>query len=110
MTFTTYRPFDRIHDLSKVAAAILLFSVVGVLLPASAAAMQFNARVSGTVINAAGNPLAGVKVTIMLVNNRRVDPIPPTELTTDDDGVVIVVYGEGFVSGEPYSFLRTDLR
>ncbi len=86
MTFTTYRPFDRIHDLSKVAAAILLFSVVGVLLPASAAAMQFNARVSGTVINAAGNPLAGVKVTIMLVNNRRVDPIPPTELTTDDEG------------------------
>jgi len=27
-----------------------------------------------------------------------------------NDGVVIVVYGEGFVSGEPYSFLRTDLR
>ncbi len=86
MTVTTHRQFDVIRGLSRVAAAFLLISLVAVLLPADAAATQFNARVSGTVTDADGNPLAGVKVTIMLMSNRRVDPVPPTELTTDDEG------------------------
>jgi len=84
--FTTDRQFDAIRGLSRVAAAFLLISLVAVLLPADAAAMQFNARVSGTVTDANGDPLVGVKVTIMLMSNRRVDPIPPTEVTTDDKG------------------------
>lgn len=86
MILTAHRQFEVIHGLSRVAAAFLLVSVVAVLLPADAAAMQFNARVSGTVTDADGNPLAGVKVTIMLMSNRRIDPIPPTELTTNDEG------------------------
>ncbi len=86
MILTAHRPVDVIHGLSKVAAAFLLVSLVAVLLPANATAMQFNARVSGTVTDADGNPLAGVKVTIMLMSNRRVDPIPPTELITNDEG------------------------
>lgn len=86
MIFTAHRPFDVIHGLPKVAAAFLLVSLVTVLLPADAAAMQFNARVQGKVTDAAGEPLAGVKVTIMLMSNRRIDPVPPTVLTTDDQG------------------------
>lgn len=71
---------------AKVAIAFLLPALAGALLPLDAQAMQFNARVSGTVTDAEGNPLPGVKVTISLVSNRRVDPIPPTELTTDEEG------------------------
>ncbi len=86
MIFSAHRQFDVIHSLAKVAAAFSLVSMVALLLPADATAMQFNARVSGVVTDVDGNPLAGVKVTIMLVSNRRVDPIPPTELTTNDEG------------------------
>lgn len=86
MILTAHRQLDVIHGFSRVAAAFLLISLVAVLLPADAEAMQFNARVSGTVTDADGNPLAGVKVTIMLMSNRPVDPIPPTELTTNDEG------------------------
>jgi len=86
MISTAHGKFDLIHGFSRLGAALFLVSLAAVLLPVDAAAMQFNARVSGTVTDADGNPLAGVKITIMLMNNRRVDPIPPTELTTDDDG------------------------
>ena len=86
MIFTAHRNFDVIHGLSRAAAAFLQISLIALLLPADAAAMQFNARVSGVVTDADGNRLAGVKVTIMLMSNRRVDPIPPTELISDDEG------------------------
>lgn len=72
--------------LPAVLAALLSVSVTALLFPAAAEAAQFNARVSGQVTDAEGQPLAGVKVTISLVNNRRIDPIPPTELTTDEEG------------------------
>ena len=77
---------NAVHSLSRLTVAFLVFSAVALLLPAEVEAMQFNARVSGTVTDVDGNPLANVKVTIMLMNNRRVDPIPPTELTTDEEG------------------------
>ena len=70
----------------RIAAAVLLASTTAALLPADAEAAQFNARVSGLVTDAGGQPLAGVKITISLVSNRRVDPIPPTEVTTDEEG------------------------
>ncbi len=70
--------------------------VLAVALPVSAGAVseplpydspQENARVSGMVTDAEGNPLEGVTVVIsMLHQDPTVVPVEPVELTTDDEG------------------------
>lgn len=67
-------------------AVVALLALLALLIPRDAVAMQYNARVTGTVTDADGKPLEGVKVTIKLMNNRMVDPIPPIELTTNEEG------------------------
>ena len=84
-------------------ASVALLALLALLIPSEAIAMQYNARVSGTVTDAGGKPLEGVKVTVTLMNNRPVDPIPPLELTTNDEGFYLgrnVRLGDSWITFE----------
>jgi tetratricopeptide (TPR) repeat protein len=65
----------------------LAFLALAFALPSDVLAMQWNARVSGVVTDADGNPLEGVKVTINLVMQREGAEVDAVELVTDEEGL-----------------------
>ena len=86
MTSAAYKRDVGRPAMARILLGVGALAILATLLPTDAAAMQFNARVSGIVTDEAGNPMEGVKVTINLMEQVVGREVPPRELTTNEEG------------------------
>jgi len=79
-------PGSRAMVAAMVAMAAMSVLVLLLVFPGDAEAFQFGVNLRGTVSDADGNPLVGVKVTIRMLEQDPSRPIDPIELLTDETG------------------------